>query len=192
MSDATEACESQRIGLTCQRTLDVYFHESRSQRPGFWQAIWSRTHALWNLMLLRPRKPWYEDSAENACSGNLRKSRSQWSTFVVGTCSCRIHALIKFDAIEAYRNYNIRLIQKCACGVNFRKTDLVLCVVTWSGRIHVDFFNIWKDSIKPSLRLSWFSVSFVSKGNIFLLLFYSTAAGVVPCGGHKTSPRTSS
>ena len=142
-------------------------------------------------MLLRPRKPWYEDSAENACSGNLRKSRSQWSTFVVGTCSCKIHALIKFDAIEAYRNYNIRLIQKCACGVNFRKTDLVLCVVTWSGRIHVDFFTrkrprklqccIWKDSIKPSLRLSWFSVSFVSKGNIFftfILLYCSWCCAV--------------
>ena len=51
---------------------------------------------------------------------------------------------------------------------------------------------IWSDSIKPSLRFSWFCVFFVSKGNPFLLLFYSTAAGVVPCGGRKKSPRTSS
>ena len=35
-------------------------------------------------------------------------------------------------------------------------------------------------------------VFFVSKGNPFLLLFYSTVAGVVPCGGRKMSTRTSS
>ena len=34
-------------------------------------------------------------------------------------------------------------------------------------------------------------VFFISKGNPFLLLFYSTVAGVVPCGGRKKSPRTS-
>ena len=35
---------------------------------------------------------------------------------------------------------------------------------------------------------SWFCVFFVSKGNPFLLLFYSTVAGVVLCGGRKKSP----
>ena len=34
-------------------------------------------------------------------------------------------------------------------------------------------FCIWRDSIKPSLRFSWFCVFFVSKGNPFWLLFYS-------------------
>ena len=33
---------------------------------------------------------------------------------------------------------------------------------------------------------------FVSKGNPFWLLFYSAVAGVVPYGGRKNSPRTSS
>ena len=37
-----------------------------------------------------------------------------------------------------------------------------------------------------------FCVFFVSKGNPFLILFYSTVAGVVPCGCRKKSPRTSS
>ena len=31
-----------------------------------------------------------------------------------------------------------------------------------------------------------------SKGSTFYILFAITAAGVVPCGGPKTSPRTSS
>ena len=53
---------------------------------------------------------------------------------------------------------------------------------------------IWRGSIGPSLR---FCVFFVSKGSIFLLLLlfykmYSIVAGVVPCGGRKMSPRTSS
>ena len=30
----------------------------------------------------------------------------------------------------------------------------------------------WRDSIKPCLRISWFCVFFVNKGNPFLLLFY--------------------
>ena len=34
-------------------------------------------------------------------------------------------------------------------------------------------------------------VFFVSKGNPFLLLFYSTIADIVPCDGRKKSPRTS-
>ena len=49
-------------------------------------------------------------------------------------------------------------------------------------------FCIWRDSIKPSLRFSWYCVFFVSKGNSFWFLFYSTVAGVVPCGGRKKSP----
>ena len=123
-------------------------------------------------------------------------------TYVVGTYSCRIHALIKFDAIEAYRNYNIRLIQKCACGVNFRKTDVVLCVVTWSGRIHVDYFYVKEASQTTVLHMKRLNKTesptvviecvLCFQRQYFLLLFYSTAAGVVPCGGHKTSPRTSS
>ena len=46
---------------------------------------------------------------------------------------------------------------------------------------------IWRDSIKPNLRFSWFCVFFISKGNPFWLLFYSTVAGVVPCGSSKKS-----
>ena len=37
-----------------------------------------------------------------------------------------------------------------------------------------------------------FCVFFASKGNLFLLLFYSTVPGVVPRDGRKKSPRTSS
>ena len=47
---------------------------------------------------------------------------------------------------------------------------------------------IWRDSTKPSLRFSWFCVFFVSKGNPFLLLFYSAVSGVVPCAGRTKSP----
>ena len=47
---------------------------------------------------------------------------------------------------------------------------------------------ICRDTIKPRLRFSWFCVFFVSKGNLFLLLFYSTVAGVMPCGGRKRLP----
>ena len=39
-----------------------------------------------------------------------------------------------------------------------------------------------------SNRVSDFRDFCVSKGNPFLLLFYSTVAGVVPCGGRKKSP----
>ena len=52
--------------------------------------------------------------------------------------------------------------------------------------------GIWRESMKPSLRFSSFCVFFVCKGKPFWLLFYSTVAGVVPCGGRKKSPRTSS
>ena len=37
-----------------------------------------------------------------------------------------------------------------------------------------------------------FYVYFVSKGNHFRILFYSTVAGVVPCGSRKKFPRSSS
>ena len=37
-----------------------------------------------------------------------------------------------------------------------------------------------------------FRVFFVSKDNPFLLLFYSTVAVVMPCGGREKSPHTSS
>ena len=36
------------------------------------------------------------------------------------------------------------------------------------------------------------NVSTASKGSFVYILFVMTAAGVVPCGDHKTSPRTSS
>ena len=49
-------------------------------------------------------------------------------------------------------------------------------------------YCIWRGSIKPSLRFSWFCVFFVSIGNPLCFLFYSTVAGVVPCGCRKVSP----
>ena len=47
---------------------------------------------------------------------------------------------------------------------------------------------IWRDSVKLSLRFSWFWVFFVSKSNPFLILFYSTVDCVVPRGGRKKPP----
>ena len=38
---------------------------------------------------------------------------------------------------------------------------------------------IWRDSIKPSLRFSWFCVFLVSKGNPFRLLFLQTKLRVL-------------
>ena len=40
-----------------------------------------------------------------------------------------------------------------------------------------------KGLIKPGLRFSWFCAFFVSKGNPFWLLFYSTVASVMTCFG---------
>ena len=51
---------------------------------------------------------------------------------------------------------------------------------------------VYEETQSNRLRYLWFCVFFVSKGNRFWLIFYSTVAGVVLCGGRKNSPRTSS
>ena len=68
-----------------------------------------------------------------------------------------------------------------------------LTVSMTKGKINVKLLPvierlIWRDSNKPSLLFPWCCVFFVSKGNPFRLLFYSTVAGVVPCGGRKSLP----
>ena len=47
--------------------------------------------------------------------------------------------------------------------------------------------------LKPIIRFYFFCVCVLCfQRQSFLLLFYSTVAGVLPCGGRKMSPRTSS
>ena len=87
--------------------------------------------------------------------------------------------MVLLDLLKAHFDTGVQFFRRN----NFHRLDLL-------SSMHTDQVSIVETAVWPITFL--INVFTALKGSQFYFLFAITAAGVVPCGGPKKSPRTSS